>query len=85
MANIPPGFNSDEFAPDEDEETLNPFLDVGQKTMVEMRSFAVEDCFTSKRRVKNPRDLSGSFDQARSRHLWFNYFQTFVVDILGQE
>jgi hypothetical protein len=85
MAGIPPGFNSDELVPDEDESVVNPYFNVGQKKIGEMLAFAMEDRLTSKKRVKDLRDLSGAPGQARQRQLWFNYFRTFVVDILGQE
>ena len=84
MAGIPPGFNSDELVPDEDESVLNPYFNIGQKKISEMLAFAVEDRITSKRRVKNLQDSSGAPGQARQRQLWFNYFRTFIVDILGQ-
>jgi hypothetical protein len=47
IALVPVGFNSDNLVPDEDEETLNPFFDVGKKTTEEMLQFAMVDRLSS--------------------------------------
>jgi hypothetical protein len=83
MASIPVGFNSDELVPEEDEASLNPFFNAGRRTAAEMVKFAMEDRITSKSRVKNLRDVRGAPATAYTRQLWFNYFCTFVVDVLG--
>jgi hypothetical protein len=78
MANIPPGFNSDELVPDEDEETLNPFLNAGQKTIGDMLAFATKDRLASKKKESRIwvtsqdhliRHVVVSFGSITSRHL----------------
>jgi hypothetical protein len=48
-----------------------------------MVRFAIEDQVTSKTRVKNLRDVNGAPISVYKRQLWFNYFRTFVVDVIG--
>jgi hypothetical protein len=49
---LPPGLNSDELVPDEDESILNPFFDVGKKKIDEMLAFAMEDRVSSREELK---------------------------------
>lgn len=79
------GLNSDELVPSEDEASLNPFFNVGQRKIHDMLAFALEDRLVSKRRIKNLQDIAGAPGQARARQLWFNYFKAFITDVMGHD